>query len=123
MLSKYTLSVNFQLGTHDIVGVAVESSPLLVRAEYVTNSTAAGGIFVFLFVSGDGNTVTDFSKSLFVCLDRSTSSSGHVLTSQLPPGEYFVSAYDIKENGRLNTGLVLPADTTIHSQAGTTASK
>ena len=75
-----------------------------------------------MFISRDGDTVIDFSNSLFVFLDMNASSSGHVLTTQLPSGEYFVSVYDIEENGLINTGLVLPADTDTHSQAGTTGS-
>ena len=114
---------NISIGTHDIVDVTIESVPLSVEAEYVSNSRAAGGMFIFLFASGAGDTVIDFTKSAYICLGRNESRSGHVLPFQLPAGEYFVSAYDIEESGGISSGLVYPADTVTHSQTGNAQSK
>ena len=113
----------FSIGTRNIVDVTIEGSPLSVEATYVSNSRAAGGLFIFLFASGDGDTVIDFTKSAYFNLGRDESSSGHVLPFQLAAGEYFVSAYDIEEGGGMDSGVVHPADTTIHSQTGPAQSK
>lgn len=82
----------------------------------MSNSNATGGIFVFLFISEDNDTVVDFTRSQYVCLERTTSFRDRVRPLQLPVGEYAVSAYDIEEDGQINIGQVNPADTVTYSQ-------
>lgn len=105
------------------MGVVIENNPLSVGAEYVTNSNATGGFFIFLFISENDTAVVDFNRSVYVCLERNTTIDGQVLPLQLPAGDYIVSAYDIEANGRIDTGLVKPADTVAYSQDGNTRGK
>lgn len=105
-------------GTHDIVHVTIrESTPLTIQAEYILNSRASGGLFLFMLIGGGGNTDIDFSNSAYIFLNKS-SSLNYALPFQLLPGNYFIFAYDIEENGLICSGMANPAYTTVNSLGG-----
>lgn len=62
--------------------------------------------------------VVDFSKSAFTVHPKGTSIDQIALPFQLSSGTYFVFAYDIEENGLVNSGVIDPAVSTIHSVPG-----
>lgn len=92
-------------GTHDVIGVRITNSS--IETVFSLNSRAAGSLLTFMFISNSDSNI-DFSKSVFLPLDKNTSLH-YTLPSQLQPGLYHISVYDIEEAGTPNEGIVYPA--------------
>ena len=75
-----------------------------------------------MFIGGGGSTDINFSKSVYIILDKNTSLD-HTLSFQLSPGAYFIFGYDIEYNGVIYSGSVGPAFTVVHSITGNPRSK
>lgn len=95
-------------GSHSILRTEIQLNPLRMETEYLPNSTAAGGLFIFLFI--DDNEVTDFTKSVYLCLQMNHSQS-YLLPFSQAPQFYTVSAYDLEKDGLLTAGEAYPATT------------
>ena len=89
----------------------IHMNPLRIQTQYLLNSQAAGGLFSFLFITD--NSVINFTKSTYLCLEKNTSQS-YVLPFTQSPERYEISAYDIEEDGLLYSGEAYPATTSTH---------
>ena len=63
-----------------------------------------------MFVIIDENRI-DFTKSVFLCLQKSDSQSYLLPFSQSPAELYVISAYDLEKDGLLTAGEAYPATT------------
>ena len=102
------MHVTVVIGTHSILRTEIQQDPLKMETEYLLNSTAAGGLFIFLFI--DDNVITDFTKSVYLCLQKSDSQS-YLLPFSQSPEFYAISAYDLEKDGLLVAGETYPATT------------
>ena len=81
----------------------------MIRTEYFDHSLAKGVLIIFIYLDREFRSI-DFSRSLYMALDRDDSYY-HTLPNDLTPGEYQVFAYDIELDGTLHNGLSYPAAT------------
>ena len=87
-------------GTYDVQSIAVDSpapNAVTLNASYLENSPAMGVVFVLLFTDNAGR--VNFTKSLYLVLDRAESSN--FLQNNFTRGSYDVMAFDVEEDGRL----------------------
>ena len=62
-----------------------------------------------MFIDDNGD--VDFTRSVFLALDRNSTSLHHTLPFNLYPGQYRVFVYDIESDGTLSNGAGYPAIT------------
>ena len=87
-------------GSYDVQSIAVDSpapNAVTLNASYLENSPAMGVVFVLLFTDDAGS--VNFTKSLYLVLDRVESSN--FLQNNVTQGRYDVLAFDVEEDGRL----------------------
>ena len=92
--------VCMHVGSYDVQSIAVGSpapNAVTLTASYLENSPAMGVVFVLLFAD-DGGSV-NFTKSLYLVLDRAESSN--FLQINFTQGYYDVVAFDVEEDRRL----------------------
>ena len=88
------------VGSYDVQSIAVDSpapNAVTLNASYLENSPAMGVVFVLLFTDDAGS--VNFTKSLYLVLDK-VESSGFI-QHDVTRGEYRVVAFDVESNGRL----------------------
>ena len=99
------------IGTHDILNVTTtetDDDAIVITTLYSEHSDARGALFDFVFIDDNGD--VDFTRSVFLALDRNTSLH-HTLPFNLYPGQYRVFVYDIESDGTLSNGVGYPAVT------------
>lgn len=108
-------------GTHDVQNfTATSSSPnsMSLSARYAVNSPATGVLFALLLV---GSTRVDFTRSVYLALDRDQSAGVlPFVQGSLWGGPYQVLAYDIESDGIPGLGSISSAgtfDITIEGQS------
>jgi hypothetical protein len=93
-------------GTHDVDAISVNAATnaVALSASFVENSPALGVLFILLFTRGiDG---VDYSKSVFLVLDRTMAMS---YMQNVAGGDYTVLAFDVEGDGRVKLGPGSPA--------------
>ena len=80
-----------------------------IRTKYFEYSTAIGALYIFIFINEDR--LIDFSRSLYLPLNRS--SSHYYTLPDISSGLYQVLVYDIESDVTLYDRLSYPAYTNI----------
>ena len=93
------------VGTHDVSTASIEDDAQTLHVQYLENTRARGSL-VLLMLTSSGK--VDFSKSLYLALDRE-SSRDYTLSSPLSSAWYIFSVYDIEENGTVQGHIAYPA--------------
>ena len=83
-----------------------------LNASYLENSPAMGVVFVLLFTDDAGS--VNFTKSLYLVLDRAESST--FLQNNVTQGRYDVLAFDVEEDGRLWSSPAVQETVTVGSE-------
>ena len=99
------------IGTHDILNATTTETgddEIVITTLYSEHSDARGALFDFVFIDDNGD--VDFTRSVFLALDRNTSLH-YTLPFNLYPGQYRVFVYDIESDGTLSNGVGYPAVT------------
>ena len=78
-----------------------------VKVTYFDPASESGVIVAFIS-DGDDPQFVNFTRSITVALDRSTSVN-YTLPFQLYPGQHRVLVYDVEEDGTLQEGIGYPA--------------
>ena len=82
-----------------------------ITTEYFEYSTAMGALYIFIFINEDRS--IDFKKSIYLPLDRS--SSHNYTLSDISPGQYQMSVYDIDRAVTLHDSVTYPSSTDMFS--------
>ena len=93
------------IGTHDILNATTtetDDHAIVITTLYSEHSDARGALFDFVFIDDNGD--VNFTRSVFLALDRNTSLH-HTLPFNLYPGQYRVFVYDIESDGILSNGV------------------
>ena len=100
MNNTYT-SIIIVTGTHDVMNTTFDVTSHTITTEYFEYSTAMGALYIFIFINEDR--FIDFKKSIYLPLDKS--SSHNYTLSDISPGQYQISVYDIESSGKLHDGV------------------
>lgn len=96
-------------GTYDVNGITVENSSqpntMELGASFVQDSPSQGVLFVLLWTEDGGG--VDYSRSMFLAVRKSMADE-HV-RGNITRGHYTVLAFDIEEDGRVESGQNSPA--------------
>ena len=108
-------------GTHDIRNAEIVATDNMVSiiTSYFEYSSARGALYIFIFITSDGE--ADLAKSALVALNRNASYD-YSLPLDLSVGQYRILTYDIEQDGTLSNGIGYPAvtqDRTLSNDAGT----
>ena len=87
------------------LAASIEDDAQTIHVQYLENTRARGSL-VLIMLTSSGK--VDFSKSLYLALDRE-SSHDYTLSSPLSSGWYIFSVYDIEENGTVQGHIAYPA--------------
>ena len=98
----------FMTGTHDIRDVTIDNISHTLTIQYFEPSVATGALIIFTSINEDRS--VNFSRSLYLFLDRNASLN-YTLPDNLTPGLYRVFAYNSKFDGTLINGVGYPAST------------
>ena len=82
-----------------------------ITTEYFEYSTAMGALYIFIFINEDRS--INFKKSIYLPLDRS--SSHNYTLSDISPGQYQMSVYDIDRDVTLHDSVTYPSSTDMFS--------
>ena len=107
-VSLASLILCFMTGTHDIRDVTIDNISHTLTIQYFRPSVATGALIVFTSINEDRS--VNFSRSLYLYLDRNASLN-YTLPVDLTPGQYHVFAYSSEMDGTFINGVGYPAST------------